>query len=127
MKFTVESIISVNLETLFDAWLSTEGHSAMTGAEAEASAHVGAQFTAWDGYISGTNTEISRPNKIVQRWRTMEFKDSEEDSIVTIEFLEAPRGTLIKITHENLPPHGQQYEEGWTKHYFNPMKAHFEG
>jgi hypothetical protein len=56
-----------------------------------------------------------------------EFKDSEEDSIVTIEFLEALQGTLIKITHENLPPHGQQYEEGWKKHYFNPMKDHFEG
>ena len=123
--FTVEAIIPVNPDIVFDAWLSSEGHEKMTGAGASATAEIGGINTAWDGYITSENEEVSRPNRFVQRWRTAEFTADEADSRITVEFFAVEDGTRIVLTHENLPAHGGQYEQGWQDHYFTPMTAYF--
>ena len=127
VQFTVEAIIQASPTEVFDAWLSGPGHAAMTGAPAEASADVGGSFSAWGGYISGLNLELTRPHRIVQAWRTSDFVEAEGDSHVTIELKPHPSGTQIVISHRDLPAHGMQYERGWQEHYFTPMKAHFGG
>lgn len=124
-RFVVEDSIAAAADEIFDAWTSSEGHTAMTGAEAQCSAEDGGSFSAWDGYIQGTNRELQRPTKIVQAWRTAQFAESEEDSLVTIELIAADNSTRVVITHEQLPEHGEQYEQGWVDHYFEPMKKHF--
>ena len=55
-ELTVE--ISATPEAIFNSWLSSEQHSAMTGGTAHTSTDVGASFDAWDGYITGTNLEL---------------------------------------------------------------------
>ena len=125
--FEVEAVVSAPPEKVFDTWLSSNGHAAMTGAPAEADAIVGGEFKAWGDYITGTNLEVQRPSRIVQAWRTSDFDDGEPDSRVCIELSSHGEGTRILITHQDLPPHGTQYEQGWQDHYFSPMKAHFEG
>jgi activator of HSP90 ATPase len=125
LDFTCEAIIPATSAEVYSAWLDGDAHGAMTGAEAEGEAKVGATFQAWGGYISGHNLELVENQKIVQAWRTSEFSKTEPDShlIITLEAVEG--GTRMAIEHSNLPAHGKQYLQGWKDHYFEPMIAHF--
>ena len=80
----------------------------MTGGSARVSSKVGDTFEVWDGYIEGKNLELETPKRILQSWRTIEFEEIEEDSL--LEILLAPEGNDARITiqHSNLPDHGIQ-------------------
>ena len=112
-------------QVLYKAWLNSELHSEMTGGEAHCSNVVGGFFSVWDGYISGKNVELTQGTKIVQSWRTTEFDETEEDSVLTLEFIPHDDGTLLNLSHINIPKGQTQYEKGWVEHYFNPMKVFF--
>jgi uncharacterized protein YndB with AHSA1/START domain len=114
-------------EAVYAAWLSTKGHTEMTGAEAEVSDKVGAEFSAWDGYISGRNLELVPGQKIVQAWRTTEFTDDDPDSVLTIELTPIKTGTRLKLSHSGAPDGQTSYEEhGWREFYFEPMEIYFK-
>jgi len=98
----------------------------MTGSPAQVSANVGGKFSAWNGYIRGENLELESSSRILQLWRTSEFEDSDEDSLLEILLETTENGTIIKIRHTQLPEHGMQYQQGWRDSYFTPMKAYFE-
>ncbi len=123
---TVTSTFNATPHEVYEAWLSTDGHSAMTGSPAEVSSEVGGEFTAWDNYIWGTNLELVPDTKIIQSWRTTEFPDNAPDSELTIELEPEDDGTKVTITHSNVPPDQEaSYEAGWQEHYFEPMQDYF--
>lgn len=124
-QLNLQEVFNCSAAELFQAWLSSEGHSAMTGGEAEIDDQVGTAYTTWDGYIFGKNLEITPHSKIVQTWRTSEFTESDEDSHLVIELEDQANGCLLKLTHTNIPEGQTQYLEGWKEHYFEPMAAHF--
>lgn len=127
-SFKLASTIPASPEAVFDAWLDSAGHSAMTGGKASASDKVGAAFTAWDGYISGRNIELVRGKRIVQSWRTNQFSDAEPDSIVTVTLAPAKGGADLILEHANVPDgdNHKGYENGgWEDHYFKPMQEYF--
>jgi uncharacterized protein YndB with AHSA1/START domain len=128
LSFTVSDVMPASKEAVYDAWLSSEKHTKMTNAEsALASTIVGDSFTAYDGYISGKNVDLVPYTKIIQTWRTDDFSDDEEDSIIEITLKDnGPDKTLITLSHSNLPPDGKKYEDGWKTHYFLPMKNYFK-
>jgi uncharacterized protein YndB with AHSA1/START domain len=127
-EFEISDEIPASPEEVYSSWLSSEGHTRMTGAAAESGDQVGSSFQAWGGYISGSNLELVPNQKIVLSWRTADFTAEEEDSRVEIELSPtASGGCLVRIRHSNLPPHGIKYKEGWVNHYFNPMKKAFAG
>ena len=70
-------------EEIYQAWLDSLAHSEMTGGEANMSDQIGAEVSAWDGYISGRNLELVPGERIVQSWRTSEFADEHGDSVIT--------------------------------------------
>lgn len=123
---TVTSTFNATPQEVYEAWLSTDGHSEMTGSPAEVSNEVGGEFAAWDNYIWGTNLELIPDTKIIQSWRTTEFPDGAPDSELTIELEPEDEGTKLTLTHSNVPA-GQEasYEEGWQEHYFDPMQDYF--
>jgi uncharacterized protein YndB with AHSA1/START domain len=124
LSFTVSDEIPASKEVIYNAWLDGEKHAKMTSTgTATASMKVGDPFSAHDGYISGKNKELIPYSKIVQTWRTTEFSDNEEDSIIEVTLEDKNGGTLVTLAHSNLPPHGGQYEQGWKDYYFKPMKA----
>ncbi len=125
IEFEVSELIPATRESIYDAWLNSSGHSKMTGSPANVSAIEGGAFDAWDGYISGKNVELESPSRIVQKWRTVEFEDSDEDSSLEITFEPEGNGTRVTIRHTNLPGHGMQYRQGWIDAYFTPMKEYF--
>lgn len=126
ISFEVSHSFSAPPERLYNAWLSSEEHSQMTGSPAEVSAEIGGRFEAWNGYISGKNLELEPGERIVQSWRTVDFSPAEEDSALEILFEEANGGTKVTLRHSKLPAHGMQYEEGWKESYFEPMRQYFE-
>jgi activator of HSP90 ATPase len=128
LSFTVSDIIPASKEVVYNAWLDSEKHAKMTHTGmAVASTKIGDVFSAHDGYITGKNIMLVPNSKIIQSWRSTEFADNEEDSTIEVTFEDAAGGTLITLTHSNLPPHGTQYESGWREYYFAPMKEYFGG
>ncbi len=124
MEFTLTITIQASAKEIYLAWLTSEGHTNMTGAEAEISDQPGDTFTAWDGYIEGKNILLEPYSRIVQSWRTSEFEGA-ADSQVEIWLQEADGNTKLTLIHTNLPEDGEQYKNGWEDFYFEPMKAYF--
>jgi activator of HSP90 ATPase len=127
IEFVISALIPATPHEVYAAWLSSEGHSQMTGGSASITADVGGEFEAWDGYIHGKNLELIPGKRIVQSWRTSEFNADEPDSRIEITLESVADQTKLTLNHTGLPPHGMQYEQGWVESYFEPMKEYFEG
>ncbi len=125
LEFTVSTLLPATPDEVYQAWLSSEGHTDMTGSPAKVSARVGGEFMAWDGYIHGKNLELRKGRRIVQAWRTSEFSASEPDSRIEITLERVGEQTRLTLHHTGLPPHGGQYEQGWVDSYFEPMNEYF--
>jgi len=125
IEFTVSTILNASPEEIYTAWMSSEGHTRMTGGQAAITPQVGATFDAWDGYIQGRNLELEPGRRIVQSWRTSEFAEQEADSQIEVTLEPVDGGTKLTLHHTQLPPHGGQYEQGWVESYFDPMKGYF--
>ena len=124
--FTLTTTIPASPEEIYQAWLDSLAHSEMTGGAANMSEQIGAEVSAWDGYISGRNLELVPGERIVQSWRTSEFADEHGNSVITILLQEADEGTLLTLEHSNVPDEQRSYEEsGWQENYFEPMVAYF--
>ena len=125
MEFTLKTKINATVEQIYRAWLSSDGHTNMTGGIANVSDKIGDRFTAWGGYIEGSNIELVPFNKIVQSWRTSQFEIDEEDSQIEIWLSELNGQTELILIHSNVPESGEHYIKGWDKSYFQPMKIYF--
>ena len=77
--FTLSCALPAAPEAVYDAWLDSAAHSAMTGGEAKIRRRVGDRYSAWDGYIEGATLELVPGKRIVQFWRTSEFEASDPD------------------------------------------------
>lgn len=125
-SFTVTTTLPASPKEIFSAWLSSEGHSQMTGSQAEVQGGSGGTFSAWDGYIWGKTLEMEAHHRILQAWRTSEFPEGSPDSHVEILFEESEDGTEVTLTHTDIPDgQGDGYKKGWEEYYFTPMRAYF--
>jgi len=124
-EFIVTALLPATPHEIYQAWLSSDGHSKMTGSSATISPDIGGEFSAWDGYIMGRNLELEKDKRIVQSWRTTEFNADEPDSHIEITLQAVGNQTKLTLRHTELPPHGGQYEQGWVESYFDPMKDYF--
>ena len=125
MEFTLNTKIKATAKEIYTNWLSSAGHTKMTGGAASGSDIVGDNFTAWDGYIGGKNLVLDPYNRIVQSWRTSQFEEGEEDSQIEIRLVEHCDYTELTLIHTKVPESGEHYIEGWNTHYFQPMKEYF--
>ena len=125
-EFTLVVTINSKAEKFYEAYLSSEGHTALTGSPARVDGTVDGDFTAWDGYIQGMFLELEKNKRIVQAWRTAEFPEEAEDSIVEILLEEDHGKTKLTLKHTNIPK-GQMdnYKAGWEDFYFKPMREYF--
>jgi uncharacterized protein YndB with AHSA1/START domain len=124
--YTLTTTLPASADAIYDAWVDSRAHSEMTGAEATQSDEVGAAVSAWGDYISGRNLELVPGERIVQSWRTQDFTDDHEDSVITVTLEEVAGGTLLTLVHSNVPKEQTSYERGgWQEHYFEPMQEYF--
>lgn len=124
--FEVDCELAADPATIYRAWLSSDGHSAMTGAEASVDPTIGGAFSAWDGYIEGRTLELDPDRRIVQSWRTSEFSPEQADSQIEVLLDATPAGTHVTIKHTGVPADQLGYEQGgWDDNYFTPMREYF--
>jgi activator of HSP90 ATPase len=86
---------------------------------------VGAAYSAWDGYITGSNLKLEPEKRIVQSWRSTDFNDDDQDSQIEVLLEALPAGTKVTLHHTNVPADQPDYQEDWQEHYFEPMKEYF--
>lgn len=125
MEFKLKTKVNSTAKEIYTTWLSSEGHSNMTGGAATISGNIGDNFTAWDGYIEGKNIELEPYKRILQSWRTSQFEEHEDDSQIEILLNEIDGQTELTLIHSNVPESGEHYKKGWDNHYFQPMKNYF--
>ena len=125
MEFQLRTKINATASQIYQAWLSSDGHTKMTGGAATITNNVGDSFTAWDGYIEGRNIKLDSNKRIVQAWRTTQFEENEADSQIEILLKEVDGITELTLNHSNVPDSGEHYKNGWENHYFQPMKEYF--
>jgi uncharacterized protein YndB with AHSA1/START domain len=126
-KFTVAAVVPASPKAVYDAWLDTKGHTAMTGAGARASKKVGGKWTAADDYCWGVNLELVPGKRIVQSWRSTDFGEGDADSRIAVTLAPAAGGTKVTLLHSSIPDSQKEagYKDGWFEFYFNPMKEYF--
>ena len=124
--FTLSDTIPATPQQVFEAWLDSDGHTAMTGSAATATPQEGGAFTAWDGYISGRNLVLEPGRRIVQSWRTTRFTAEDANSQIEVLLEPVAGGTRLTLHHTNVPDGHTGYQDGgWQDHYFEPMKKYF--
>ena len=126
-KFTVSDIIPASPRAIYDAWLDSKAHGAMTGAKARTSTKVGAKHMATDNYVWGVNLELVPGKKIVQSWRSSDFVEGDQDSKIAVTLKPVAGGTKLTLLHSGIPDSQKDggYRQGWADYYFEPMKAYF--
>ena len=114
-------------KTIYNGWLDSDTHTEFTKSKALIEKKVGSSFSAGDGYITGKNELLHMNKRIVQSWRTTDFSNENEDSLLELSFEKVEKGTKLTLVHSNLPANtGKTYRKGWREHYFKPMKEYFD-
>ena len=126
-SFTLTAKIPASPKEVYEAWLDSDAHSAMTGGSPTImSNEEGKPFAAHNAYLWGKNLELVPNKKIVQTWRTTGFKSTDEDSQIEVLLEEDQEGTLLTLKHSNVPEQEIHVEQGWVSHYFEPMTSYFK-
>ncbi|MCZ6776333.1 MAG: SRPBCC family protein [Ignavibacteria bacterium] len=108
---------------IYERLMDSRKHSKFTGNKASISRKVGGKFTAYGGYISGTNLQLVPNKKIVQSWRGSDWQ-KDQFSRATFALKEVSAGTRLTLTQSGVPDkHYKSIKQGWITHYWNPMKA----
>lgn len=125
-RITLSIELPVEPRRLFEAWLSSKEHSAFTGSPADITPELGGHFSAWDGYISGRTIGMKPHWRILQTWRTTNFRPNDPDSLVEVLFEKTANGCTLTLNHTKLPQgQGETYKKGWIDFYFTPMTNYF--
>lgn len=111
--------IPASPEEVYNALTNEATIQLWTGEPAIMPLEAGAEFSLWDGSISGKNIEFIPSKKIVQEWF---FGDQEATSIVTIILHADKKGTSAELRHSNIPDEDfDNITEGWNESYFGAL------
>lgn len=125
-EFELTDVVPATPQSVYDAWMSSVGHTAMTGSPAIVDPEIGGAFEAWDGYISGRTLSLEPGRRIVQSWRTSEFAEDEGPSRIEVVLEPDDQGTRITIRHTDVPEGRYSYDrDTWDERYFEPMRRYF--
>ena len=106
---------------LFDTFLDSKKHTALTGAPAKIGKKAGAVFSAFGGQLSGRTLLVVPGRLIVQSWRSTGWETSDPDSILILEFSKTKGGGRIDLVHVGVPQHDRRgVSNGWKKYYWGP-------
>jgi uncharacterized protein YndB with AHSA1/START domain len=122
-----EVTIKASAKKVFDALTDAKQFSAFSGgAPAEIDAKAGGSFSCFGGHIIGRNIELVPGKRVVQAWRSVKWGDGIY-SIVHFELHEEGGSTKIVFDQAGFPEEaGPHLEGGWTKMYWEPLKAYLE-
>jgi activator of HSP90 ATPase len=121
-------VLPAPAEDLFEMYIDSARHAAITGASVVIGVAPGSPFRAFDGALTGAILQIIRQRLVVQSWRSIRFHDGDPDSTLILAFI--PEGTngRIDLVHLDVPCHNyQNVVDGWETHYWRPWRRHLSG
>jgi activator of HSP90 ATPase len=124
---TISQTIVLNAprNLVYEAILDPKIHAEFTQAKAENDIKVGGKFSAYDGYINGTNLELKKDERIVQQWTSADLPKGHLTEVI-FEFKDHPKGTELIFTQTNVPEiYLKSLTQGWKDSYWKPLKAMF--
>jgi activator of HSP90 ATPase len=112
--------------TLYALFMNSAKHTAATGMPAKISTKVGGKWSAFGGMILGKNLVLIPNRRIVQTWRSSEWKKADPDSILVVNFEKsAGGGAQVELDHVGVPEYDQQgVRQGWVKYYWEPWREY---
>jgi activator of HSP90 ATPase len=113
---------------IFDQYLNSRSHAAITGAPAVVNAKAGAKFSAFGGGLRGTILQLVPGRLIVQSWRASDWKANDIDSTLILTLLPKGRtGTLVELVHVNVPDGDfAGVSQGWERFYWAPWREYLQ-
>lgn len=113
-------------ERLYAMYVDPALHAAAIGAPVSISEQAGAAFWAFEGGgVHGRNLALVPARMVVQLWRAANWREEDEDSILTLLLLPTPHGARVELVQANVPGHAcETIERGWEKHYWEPWRAY---
>ncbi len=121
----VRRTIAASAEDIFDCWLDPEALAAwmrpgtIRSTVAKVEPRVGGRYEivmqGEEGAIphSGEYRVIDRPRRLVFTWHSPYAGPAE--TLVTVDFLRAGKGTEVVVTHEQLPAEAREsHSRGWS-------------
>ena len=116
---------SCSPDVLFEMYMNSAKHSAATGVRARISRRAGGKFKAFEGALWGRNLMVVPKRMIVQAWRSTNFKKTDPDSILVLEFSKVAGGAKVSLVHAGVPLQDHKgVTQGWPKYYWRPWKSY---
>lgn len=108
-------------QEMYEWIMNPKKHSLFTGAKATNSGKVKGKFTAWGGYIDGTNLKLVPGKEIVQTWHAADWEDGVYAK-VSFRFAKDKSGTKLEFTQTGVPDeHYEEIKKGWYESYWDPL------
>ncbi len=115
--------IKAEKDEVYNALVKPFAIALWSGYPAEMTEEEGAEFSLFNGDITGKNIEFVKDEKIVQEWY---FGEQEKQSIVTIRLTQEKMNTIVELTHSNIPDEAfEDMKTGWDNYYFGALKDFF--
>jgi uncharacterized protein YndB with AHSA1/START domain len=120
-------VVPATADRVYASWLDSAEHSRMIGAAyVSVEERVGSEYSERDSHVTGEILELEPGRRIVQSWRTTDFRSSHPDSRLELHLRDVPGGCEVMILHTEIPEGlAAKYEEGWRTHYLLPMARYF--
>ena len=126
MTISQSITIKASRAKVYQAIISAEQFSEVTGAPAEISSEEGGEFSCFGGQITGRHLELIPDQRIVQAWRVKAWPEG-VFSEVRFDLSESGGATTLELTHTGYPEDAAKHlEPGWHKMYWEPLKAYLE-
>jgi activator of HSP90 ATPase len=111
---------------LYAMYLDPAIHAAFTGGGAAAiEPKPGTEWSAFDGRIHGRVLALTPGLRIVQSWRSFEWREDEPDSILVLGFAPAPNGARVDLVQVGVPERlSETLMSGWPTRYWEPWRAY---
>lgn len=116
-------LLAAPAEELFDTYLDAKRHGAVTGSAVTISDKPGSKFSAFYGSLTGTMLAVVPKRLIVQSWRSTNFRTSDPDSTLILEFVPEGKKGRINLVQIDVPDVDfQGVSNGWELYYWTPWR-----
>jgi activator of HSP90 ATPase len=124
MAIHQDIVINGTPKAVYEILTSSKKFTAMSnGSAAKISRDGGGAISMFGGAIQGRNVELVSGRRVVQAWRSKDWKDGVY-SIVRFELTADGKNTKLSFDQVGHPADEQSHmERGWEKMYWAPMNA----
>ena len=122
---TQDIVLKAKPEEIYDALVNPEQHAIFTESPATMNPKAEGKFSAYDGYITGTNVKLNAGKELIQRWRASDWPAGHY-STVSFSLKKIASKTQLHFVQTGVPAEFyKDIDAGWKSFYWDKMRKHF--